>query len=409
MGNERWKISARGLNMQTVKLENGEIHEFPDEATHEQIMSALYGMPKNNSNNAVDNNSTDPMDSRRKQLEYALGSNRSPVDTIRDVGQGVLTGLGKGGQYIARKVTGGRAPEVDFDQLFSSVGSPNKSIGGEIAKGVGSYLPYAAVGGAGLGGQMLAGAAHGAATTGEDESNLMGFLPQGSTGGAIEGALVNALTHGAFKGLEKLRPSKIFKSNLSKKELQGNLEAARGTEEQVAQKYNELESEMKQNNLSYTPEELLEEARKQAGTATGIGDVIGSPFLKKRYENEMAAIPFSGVEGKMSEAATEVKNRGDKFLGQLLWNNNPETVTDDITNALKKQSEIHEKTKSDLYTKSNKTADEIKLNLELPNFAKSAKAYSDAIKDTTLLKHDPKVKSLFNRLKVYEKPVETKK
>lgn len=89
----------------------------------------------------------EPLISKQDRIKKLLGNGRTPFDTVRDLGQGALTGLGEGGQFIASALTGGYAPKVDFDKLFSSVGSPNKSTAGEAEKIIGSFLPYAEFGG----------------------------------------------------------------------------------------------------------------------------------------------------------------------------------------------------------------------------------------------------------------------
>src|SRR5262249_34882234 len=153
---------------------------------------------------------------------------------------------GKGGQFVGEQIekipgfnklqeavqgaTGISVPRVNMNEVFSGVGSPNKSIGGEIAKGVGQYLPYGVAGGASLlpemeaiagstrlktlgksiantlanSGQVAAGATAGTALTDPEEKNFFDILPRGKTGGALEGALLNLLTGGVLKGLEAL-------------------------------------------------------------------------------------------------------------------------------------------------------------------------------------------------------------
>jgi hypothetical protein len=150
---------------------------------------------------------SNPKQEAIQSINYATGMNRSPFSTLRDVGQGVLTGLGKGGQTIADILTGGYSPKVDMDEMFSSVGSPNKSIGGNVAKGVGEYLPYVYAGGASLPGQLIAGGASGTALTEPGEENFGGFLPSGKIGGAIKGTTLAALPFGASKLINTLKGS----------------------------------------------------------------------------------------------------------------------------------------------------------------------------------------------------------
>lgn len=308
------------------------------------------------------------IDPRIKELDYATGQNRNLVDSLRDVAAGAIGGLGKGGQTIASLATGGYAPQVDFDAIENAIRSPNKSMGGEILRGAGEYAPYGAAGGTSLLGQALAGGASGAALTKEGESNVFGLLPSGKLGGAIESSLLNMLTHGALKGAEKLRPSKMFRGELSEKELARNLALTQGTE-------------------------------------TGLGDVIGSPFLKKRLENTLTSLPFSSANESLQRTGKEVTRRGENILNDLLGDHEPHTVPQKIAddlNELFKQREIE---KTGHYTKFNDLSKQENLKLDLNGFSKTAKKYEAALRDTNLLQSEPEAASLLNRLTRYADPI----
>jgi len=320
----------------------------------------------------------------RGDVRKLLNSNRTPVDTIRDLLQGALVGAGKGGQFIGEQMmkipgaqnlanyvqrkTGISVPDVDIEKEFSSVGSPNRSIAGEIEKGIGSYLPYGAAGGAGLIGQAIAGATHGAATANPDQQNLLGFLPQGKYGSAIESALLNTLTHGAIKGVNALRPSNLLRGNLS-------------------------------------PEELQENLRASQGTNTPLGDVIGYPFLKRQFENVITKLPFSNASQLQQKAAQQVTEKGENLLSSMLGEANPETAHEDLIESLKENHSQHQKLKNELYKDVDRKAEESNLKLELPTFAKKAQQYSDAIDQTNILKTEPESKQLFAKLQNYKNPV----
>lgn len=310
---------------------------------------------------------------RRKQqkiekIKNITGIGKTPFDTLRDLASGVVVGLGKGGQFIAETLTGGNAPTVDFNQIQEAIKSPKQSIGGDIVKGIGEYLPYGLAGGSSLLGQVAAGGTHGAATNDSNDQNLFGYLPSGKMGSAIEEGLINALTHGAFKGLEALRPSKLLRGSLSPEELKANLEAAEGT-------------------------------------PTGLGDVIGSPFLKRQYENILTKVPFSNANEKMMQAASNVKQKGNDILVKMLGENDPENVNEQIYSQLIKQFEEHQQKKNNLYNKFNEEANKQFLNLPLKNFASKAKEYKDAIESTNILKLEPDLKRILTKLGIYENPV----
>jgi hypothetical protein len=309
---------------------------------------------------------------------YITGENRTPFDTVRDFSQGLLSGAAKGGellnkglmhipgaQQLASSIHNRFFPNTnvsdeDVNNLINKVGSPNPSIGGNIVKGVASYLPYAQAGGPGLLGETLAGAGFGAATAspGQDLENE-----------ATKGALINALTHGAFQGLNKLRPSNLFRGNLSPEELKANMQAA-------------------------------------GNTATNLGDVIGSPFLKRQYENVISKIPFSGATEKLQQVGSDVQNRGESLLGNLLSNNNPENVTDQLYQSLMDKFKQRRDEKNSLYDEFNAEADKQFLNLPLKKFSDLAKQNADALEDTNILKFDPDVKNILTKLNVFKNPVQ---
>jgi len=303
-----------------------------------------------------------------QRLKYITGIDRTPLDSIRDLTEGVLSGLGKGGQFVASTLTGGRAPKIDFNEVLSNIGSKNKSILGEMIKGAGEYLPYAALGGASFPGQVIAGATSGAALSNPKDKNLFGILPSGSKGAAIEGALINALTHGTFKGLEQLRPSKMFRGNLSPEELQRNLEITQGTE-------------------------------------TGLGDVIESPFLKKRLENTLTNVPFSGANESLQRTGKQVLSRGENILSDMLGDNDPHSVPQKLTEKLIEEFKKHETNKNILYTDANKISNDIGLKLELPSFSKKATEFSNAIDQMNLLKSDPDISKIYKKLQNYKNPI----
>lgn len=360
---------------------NGVIHQFPDEATPEMIAEVLGVEPPDNDNTLQAKQQTP------EQLGESIGVNhRTPLDAIRDLVSGVLTGMGKGGQFIGelpqnipgyeklqnavQSKTGVSIPRANIDEAFAGIASPNKSIGGEILKGMGKYAPYAAFGGASLVGQAAAGAAAGAALTNPNEKgilSMLGLLPEGRTGGAIEGALTNTLTHGALKGLEAMRQSKMFRGKLSAEELRRNLSIAKGTE-------------------------------------TGLGDVIESPFLKKKLENTLTAFPFSGANESLQRTGKKVVDKGKNILERLLGDKSPENVPSDISDELIKQFQKNVKIKNNLYDAADKIASESNLKIEFPRFSSHAKKTSEAIEEMNLLKSEPDIKKIYEKIQKFKNP-----
>lgn len=360
---------------------NGVIHQFPDEATPQMIAEALGVQPPDD---VAQTNTSTPQKSKAQEL------GQMSIDALKGALSGGITGLGKGGEFIAKALTGGYAPSGDIEGLANKLVPTNDSTATNIGKGVGSYAPYALMGGASLlpdltggtitkiignilakPGQLAAGALSGAANTGDNESNLFGFLPSGKTGGAIESALLNALTGGAAKGLEALRPSNVLRGTLSPEQLNRNLNVTSGTE-------------------------------------TGLGDVIGSPYLKRLLENSLQRVPLTGASESLRRTGNEIVSRGQNILSGLLGDEDPENVPEAVSESLKNIFDARKQNKANLYTKSNKTADDIGLKLELPNFARNANKYSDAIEGTTFLKNEPDVAAIYKRLQNYRNPVTTK-
>lgn len=332
--------------------------------------------------------------SKADAFRAILGINdRTPLDSVRDIAAGLVSGLGKGGQFVASTLTGGHAPKGDVDALANMIASKKQSTAGDFLKGIGEYAPYAELGGARLlpelskagslstparnfianllskPGQLSAGVLSGAATTNPDEQNLGGILPSGRTGGAIEGALTNALTSGLAKGLESLRPSNLVRGVL-------------------------------------TPDQLTKNLDLTSGTETPLGEVIDSPALKRLYENVLSRVPFSGASQATQRVGKDIQSRGSSILSNMLGSASPENIPDQIANEMKSSFDEHEKKKNDLYTKANRIADKVNLNLELPSFAKLANKYSNAIADTSMLKYEPDMASVFNKLKNYKNPVQ---
>jgi hypothetical protein len=298
-------------------------------------------------------NSSSDEDDIHKKFRASLNAYAPNAEQDRsivpDLLAGSISGLGKGGQQIASWATGGKAPTVDFDELVKPIRSKGKRSEG--AYGVGEYLPYGIAGGSSLLGQAIAGAGAGTALTKPEEENLWGWLPKGKLGGAIEGALLNMLPH-AGKVLEKARPSKMFRGNLSNKQLIENLNAAEGTN-------------------------------------TGLGDVIGSPTLKKYLENRLPQIPLSGAEDAMLETAGQIKNKGNALLSDIGINENTRGEGIELQNALK---EAHKETrieKNANFEKVNEIADKTNLQVGRTNFSKVAQ---EAIND---IKESPELEKLF--------------
>ncbi len=246
------------------------------------------------------------------------------------------------------------------------------------------YAPFGEAAGPSLLKQIIAGGAFGGATAQPNQENAFGYLPKGRPGAIAEGALLNTLPGLSGKILESLRPSKMFRGGLSPEELHRNLSITKGTE-------------------------------------TGLGDVIGSPFLKKKLENTLTMTPFSGANESLQRTGKEVVRRGEDILDEMLrvrsphdstkilHEYDPHQIPQIISEDLNKQFIKHQKIKNNIYENANRIAYVSGLKLELPKFSQQAKEYSDAIEATNMLKFEPDSARIFNKLKNYVKPVKETK
>ena len=169
-------------------------------------------------------------------------------------------------------------------------------------------------------------------------------------------------------------------------------------------------SKLKPSNAlrgNLTPEELRNNLRITQDTETGLGDVIGSPFLKRLNENILTKIPFSGANEAMQRNAGNVIDRGHMLMNALKGKGNVENLDKYLNDALKSSYESHLGEKNALYKNANKIANESGLKLELPTFGNEAKKYREAIEDTNILKYEPELQGLLRKVSGYEEPVKT--
>lgn len=156
-----------------------------------------------------------------------------------------------------------------------------------------------------------------------------------------------------------------------------------------------------------TPEELQNNLRITQGTETGIGDVIGNPMLKRLNENILSKIPLSGVNESMQKNAGNIINRGHNLMEQLAGNSNIEDLDKYLGNALKSSFKSHQGEKNAHYQAVNKLADEVGLDLDLPEFTGKVAKHKNAIEDTNILKYEPDMQALLRKLGRMESPVKS--
>ena len=156
-----------------------------------------------------------------------------------------------------------------------------------------------------------------------------------------------------------------------------------------------------------TPDELLHNLRITQGTQTGLGDVVGSPFLKRVNENILTKIPFSGVTEAMQKNAGTIIEKGHSLVDQLAGNSNIENLDKHLNDALKSSFKSHQAQKNAHYANVDKLANEIGLDLDLSEFAEKVQKHKNAIEDTNILKYEPDMQALLRKLGRYESPIKS--
>jgi hypothetical protein len=174
-----------------------------------------------------------------------------------------------------------------------------------------------------------------------------------------------------------------------------------------------LKEELKPTNLSarafpakhLSEKELLSNLEIAGKGKTSLGSVLEDPFLSRQYENVLSKVPLSGAPQKMQEAAGEVVGHGKNALKKMLGENNPENVSQQVSETLMKEFKRHQKEKSGLYKNVDELSEKNNLKPDLSGFAKTAKSYRSAIDSSNILKNEPDVAKVFKKLGSYINPV----
>lgn len=156
---------------------------------------------------------------------------------------------------------------------------------------------------------------------------------------------------GIVKGINALRPSKMLAGNLNPAQLQSNLEAAQGT-------------------------------------STGLGDVIGSPALKRLYENVLPRVPGAGASTAMQGTANQLIEQGQGHLAKLGEGLPEGDLGSHLQDALKKASIQARSEKNANFQKVNDIADEAGITVPRDNFQTKAQSILDEIDQSPELKRE---------------------
>lgn len=302
-----------------------------------------------------------------------------PIDAVRDISGGVARGsqnlasaLLEGGEYLTRKGAEGisraignpvQVPKWNARQFMGLEGDNKIDLGKYLESN--NPNKFLSVLGQGLGG--LAGANRG--VLGLVGANAINTALQANPGerlkAGIEGAINTGLPIGILKGANALRPSRMLAGNLTPEKLQSNFEAAQGTN-------------------------------------TGLGDIIGSPSLKRLYENVLPRVPFSKADQIMQNTASQLINKGEQHLENINAGLPEGDKTKYFQDALKKASIQAIKEKNENFKNVNDIAEKARISVPRDNFQQKAKDILDEINKSRELarEFDPK---LLEDLKAYAK------
>lgn len=294
-----------------------------------------------------------------------------PIDATRDLAGGVARGsqrlaatLGEAGQAIGNnpltRYLNSKIPDkykvVPNVNIREELGLGQKNpvdLGAMIESdnpdpllsGIGQY----GMGAASLGSKIPAIIGAGA-MTGAIQANP-GDRLEAATKGAVNTALPIGAGKLAAKGYNVAKPSNLLRGNLSPEELQANLEAAQGTN-------------------------------------TNLGDVIGSPTLKRVYENVLPNVPLSGAFTKMQQTANQITSKGQDLMSDIGKNLPEGDKTQILQEALKKASREATQEKNANYSQVNKLADESGLVVGRQKFQSKAQEILDDISQSPELERE---------------------
>lgn len=296
---------------------------------------------------------------------------------------------------------------TDIEKYTSPIGSGRTNLASQLLRGAGqtaipiagedaqiseiaSLMPKSPKVFSSILGRLLSGAEIGSTVMPEKNIDEM---PEDALRAALLNAGVGTGIEVGANILERLRPSKALRGTLSPAELKANLEAAKGTK-------------------------------------TALPDVVASSGLKKLYENVIAKLPFSGASKQMEQLLSQTGSEAEKALMKVLGMSalddaqvqlssegesalkdifgtdlNPETATKDLVEHIQDKFSDEKSIKNQDYVKRNEIAEnDPNFKMEAPKFSEAVNEHAGNISDLTLLKYEPGVAKLFNKLTTYKGP-----
>ena len=340
---------------------------------------------------------SDKVSKKKKPInykEFLQEGYKSFAKGAERLGKNIAVGVTEGGRNIANiphnlarlmgsgKYVPNLAPE-DYDYAKAYGLEEPANLSDKLIRGFAQYAPSLALPGANIGrageaigaipkiGSFLQGAAEQAIPQAAFGATQNKNPLAGAAEGGIGSVLGSAIGKGLEYGINALRPSQLYKSPLSKKELATSF-------------------------------------RQAEGTNTDLGNVIENPKLQRLYENKLPKL--SGETSLMQQkTGQQIVDKGESILKKLLGSNSAENVPAQLTKTLTDSFTKHQKFKNDIYNAVDDLAQKENLKLNLGSFADEAKKYMSAIEDTNILKHEPDAKMILNKLMNYKNPVKETK
>lgn len=280
--------------------------------------------------------------------ESAGQISENPTRAIGNVGAGLLEGL-KGGvnipSNIASYLKSRNIGRGKIEDLIASLHIPDTGLekyifgenqpGDELLRSIGSFAPYARLGGLaqGLKGAAKRATASGAYAAGQEEDPLTA---------ALMGLAVEGTTRGAQS---TLRPGKFLPSS------------------------------------PLTSEQLKEALDITKGTETSLGNVIENPFWQRQFENVFPNLPFSGANEAMGRTANTITARGENLLNNLKGEQETSDIGTTLKDALKSAESETRKIKTEKFDALNNAADEAGIKTNRSNMRDEAKKALTEIED----------------------------
>jgi len=294
----------------------------------------------------------------------------------------MLAGMAKAGHTLAQYLPG-TPPELDELKAFG-INENARTPMDKAAYGIGRYLPYAIASGNGALPQIMGGVTYGITQHEPGQKNLLEqipyigeYMPSGRVGSALEGGLFNAIPNTPSM-LNQMRPSNFLRGSIEDAELAARQEAARGT-------------------------------------PTNIGRIIDKPILANLQENELRAVPFSGVDASADAIGSELKDRAQAIFDYLLPNKKEgrnivnigergENYAEEIQKGLANAKRQAQKLKNEQYDAIKERALKNGDMVEPTEFAKTANEYSGALKNTKILQFEKNESGILKALDKYLNP-----